>query len=255
MAAAFFGWSLGQWQAARQQIDIRREIAREIVHDDKLLQACMDDMRHQFTPGYRSSMPLARFDGEGDVLRMSQGEIFRTQCPTNLAIDGEGFFVLGSPDRPVFTRDGRFLWREGRLVDTGDRPVLGYPVDQPGRSRLGPIRVSLHEWSQVRFDSAGTVWGESVKRDAVTGQTTTTSTVLRRIALAWFENPTRLVRQGDTGFVPSLHSGPPNYGNAETGRLGVICPSSLELSNVDSYECQASIAALRMRAGLLTGKL
>jgi len=60
---------------------------------------------------------------------MKQGELLRGRSAYDLAIEGDGFFVLegGTPEDPVLTRDGRFtLDGGGRLVSAADgRAVLG----------------------------------------------------------------------------------------------------------------------------------
>lgn len=59
----------------------------------------------------------------------SQGNTQNTDVKTDLAIEGEGFFVI-SPDRGItrnFTRDGEFLFdADGNLVTTGGYVVQGW---------------------------------------------------------------------------------------------------------------------------------
>ena len=55
------------------------------------------------------------------------GTLLRTGNKTDLAIGGEGFFVIDTPWGNCYTRDGRFaLDRDGNLVTVaGNYPVLG----------------------------------------------------------------------------------------------------------------------------------
>ncbi|MGN8401317.1 flagellar hook-basal body complex protein, partial [Helicobacter pylori] len=59
----------------------------------------------------------------------SQGNIQNTDVKTDLAIQGDGFFII-SPDRGItrnFTRDGEFLFdSQGSLVTTGGLVVQGW---------------------------------------------------------------------------------------------------------------------------------
>lgn len=56
---------------------------------------------------------------------------------------------------------------------------------------------------------------------------------LGQVALANFNNPTGLIRMGNTTFVPSGNSGAANVGAAATGGRGTITAGYLEASNVD----------------------
>ena len=57
--------------------------------------------------------------------------------------------------------------------------------------------------------------------------------LVAQVAIAAFQNPNGLIRQGDTFFAASLSSGDPTLGEAGTGNRGLISPGSLEMSNVD----------------------
>ena len=59
------------------------------------------------------------------------------------------------------------------------------------------------------------------------------SQALGQLALARFNNPTGLLRKGNTSFAESLSSGSPNVGAATTGGRGSITAGYLEGSNVD----------------------
>lgn len=56
----------------------------------------------------------------------SQGGLQTTGATFDLAVEGQGFFKIGSPDGERYTRDGRFtLDNQGRLVTQAGLPVLG----------------------------------------------------------------------------------------------------------------------------------
>lgn len=61
------------------------------------------------------------------MIDFRQGALEMTENPLDLAIQGEGFFVVGDPANPSLTRDGRFTLRaDGTLVMASNgRPVLG----------------------------------------------------------------------------------------------------------------------------------
>lgn len=64
---------------------------------------------------------------------LTQGNIDATQKETDLAISGDGYFVLRGSDGESFTRDGSFHFdREGYLVTNDNQRVQGYQADEEG---------------------------------------------------------------------------------------------------------------------------
>lgn len=73
---------------------------------------------------------------------MIQGNIDQTEKATDLAISGDGYFVLRGSDGETFTRDGSFHFdKDGFLVTNDDRRVQGYQTDERGRliNQIGDI--------------------------------------------------------------------------------------------------------------------
>ena len=101
-----------------------------------------------------------RFVRDVTLMRdMRQGPIAMTGNPLDVAIEGDGFFMVEGPNGPLFTRDGAFtLTGDGRLVTGDGRAVLnsgGTPIvfDAQGESpvigRDGVIRVAGVEAGQI----------------------------------------------------------------------------------------------------------
>jgi flagellar basal-body rod protein FlgF len=71
----------------------------------------------------------------GDRLSMAQGALQQTGNPLDLAIDGQGFFLVQTANGPRYTRDGSFhRARNGQLVTAAGEPVLsaaGRPIPLP----------------------------------------------------------------------------------------------------------------------------
>lgn len=69
----------------------------------------------------------------------SQGDLENTGSPLDVAIRGEGFFVVDGPEGPVFTRNGHFnVDQQGQLTTADGLPVLGSggaPIIIPGDSK------------------------------------------------------------------------------------------------------------------------
>jgi flagellar hook protein FlgE len=61
-----------------------------------------------------------------------QGGIENTGVPTNVAIQGSGFFVVGDPSQRSYTRAGNFSFdANGMLVTADGQPVQGYTATDP----------------------------------------------------------------------------------------------------------------------------
>lgn len=66
----------------------------------------------------------------GTYTDFSTGEIQVTRNPLDVAIDGEGMFVVNTPQGERYTRSGEFnLDSQGRLVTSGGFPVQGQGGD------------------------------------------------------------------------------------------------------------------------------
>jgi flagellar basal-body rod protein FlgF/flagellar basal-body rod protein FlgG len=78
----------------------------------------------------------------GDRLNLGQGSLQQTGNPLDLAIEGEGFFQVQTPNGPRYTRDGGFhRTPQGQLVTAASEPVLssnGQPIAvPPGQVSVG----------------------------------------------------------------------------------------------------------------------
>ena len=78
----------------------------------------------------------------GDRLTMTQGAITDTGNPLDLAIEGQGFFMVQTPNGLRYTRDGSFhRLPNGQMVTQADEPVLsvagGPVVIPPGEISVG----------------------------------------------------------------------------------------------------------------------
>ena len=71
----------------------------------------------------------------GDKLNLSQGALQQTGNPLDLAVEGEGFFRIQTPDGLRYTRDGGFhRAANGQLVNAAGALVLstaGQPIAVP----------------------------------------------------------------------------------------------------------------------------
>lgn len=74
---------------------------------------------------------------------LNQGNIDSTEKVTDLAISGDGYFVLKGSDGETYTRDGSFHFdREGYLVTNDNQRIQGFTTDEQGRivNKTGDIK-------------------------------------------------------------------------------------------------------------------
>jgi flagellar basal body rod protein FlgG len=191
------------------------------------------NLAHAATPGYRRrglshetfDRVLSRAANTGPLMgtQVSQGyTVFRpgalqqTGNPTDLALDGDSFFVLQGPDGPVFTRNGAFRrGAGGELQNQSGLPVLG---------TVAPVVIPANA-SRITVGRDGTVQADG----AAVGQ----------LQLARFSNAERLISNGTTFFRD-----PGNAGRG-TGNSPVL-QGYREASNVEpANEMVAMIAGSR----------
>jgi flagellar basal body rod protein FlgG len=137
------------------------------------------------TPGYKSDdvtsesfeSLLARIvqpdtpgtgaEGAGRKFDLGQGTLTTTGVPTDMALDGDGFFVLDGPDGPLYTRAGRFsrdaqgMLRspDGLSVQGSDGQPLVVPqgtvsVGSDGTISAGTPPISVGQVRVVTLDPA-----------------------------------------------------------------------------------------------------
>lgn len=74
----------------------------------------------------------------------SQGSIVQTESATDLAITGDGFFVVNGVDGQSYTRNGAFHFdKDGALINADGYKVMGFQADAKGKitSKMGEISV------------------------------------------------------------------------------------------------------------------
>ena len=147
----------------------------------------------------------------------SQGNIFQTESPLDVAIQGRGFFQILRPDGSIgYTRDGEFQVNSQGQVVTAD----GFAV-QPSLTVSDDVQT-------LSIGSDGVV-------SAVTAGSTT-PTQLGSFQLVDFINPGGLEPIGLNLFVETGASGSPQSGAPGTGGLGTLVQGAIESSNVNVVE-------------------
>lgn len=175
------------------------------------------------TPGFKKDIPVYRsFSNilqrriknqesqarvEATFTDFSQGEIESTEGSLDLAIKGDGFFTLLTPQGIAYTRAGNFtLDKTGRIVTAEGYFLLG---------KNGPISVSGSGKSRLEVNSKGDV--------IVDG------TVVDRIRVQVFPKPSSFLYKQGKNLFKSIATVP------TVGKGGTydIKQGYVELSNVD----------------------
>ena len=112
--------------------------ANRVTFQEELNQVLRDATKPSGAIGGRNPMTVGLGVSVGTVDTLfSQGAVENTERATDLAIQGEGFFVLSDGTRRLFTRAGNFvLDAEGRLV----HPSTGYVLQGKLANEDGEIR-------------------------------------------------------------------------------------------------------------------
>jgi len=108
-------------------------VARSLEHRTKNIDVVANNLANINTTGYKREVPFSEYIdefGQSYIKKISsqqQGETVLTSNPLDMAIYGDGFFVVKDDDgNTELTRDGRFkISDEGYLVDVNGKKVMG----------------------------------------------------------------------------------------------------------------------------------
>lgn len=121
------------------------------------------------------------------VRDMSEGVLFHSDNPLDLAISGDGYFAIKTEEGERYTRQGTFLLDgDGRIVTTVGQPVLN--------DRNRPIVVPPNSGA-VEIAQDGTV---SARDPILQGQ----NVILGRLKVVGFENDWQLKREANGLYRP-----------------------------------------------------
>lgn len=166
--------------------------------------------------------------------RFTQGAINATGNPDDLAISGQGFFIVRDPKTGAdyATRAGNFTVDQNNYLVLNGMRVQGY--SDAGLTTVGDIQIdnvgnsagstaSVKNWN---FDSSGNI--------VVTLADGTPSFTRGQVLLQNFTSPQMLVKEGDSLFSGITLAGPLAQPAApNTNGVGKLQVGALESSNVD----------------------
>lgn len=175
------------------------------------------------------------------------GSLQPTDRDLDLAIEGEGFFIVSEDKAGLvqrYTRDGAFFKdTEGNLTTSSGLRVLGYGITGGGQYTqdvsdivVGTSLVNMvipelidvggneHKLEAFSIDSAGLISAVYDNGDLY---------YLGRLAIAKFNNTGALQKLGGNAYTSTTNSGPAQTGGAAEEGFGIIRQGNLEMSNVD----------------------
>jgi flagellar basal-body rod protein FlgF len=161
---------------------------------------------HQvFSEALTPSLTALSSDSEISQTLFSQGEIQRSGNLLDLAIEGEGFFKIKTPEGIRYSRNGNLrLTQEGVLVQSNGFPVLG---------KNGEITL---KGSKVAVEKDGTIKVDGETQD--------------QLALVTFADLKGLLKQGKSLFKLETEQ------EEKAAEGGQILQGAQEGSNVNSME-------------------
>ena len=190
-----------------------------------------NNLANASTDGFKAERVFGQMLGDATTAAQTAtdlraGTLRETSNALDLAIGGEGFFVVGTPSGERYTRGGSFQLDAGRqLVDAQGNVVLGTAAD----GSTGPMVLPT---GAVTVDRAGTV--------SVDGKAVATLRLERPAPGA------RLTHEGGTLFVPD-GSGQPVAAADRLVRQGALEESNVSPigSLVDMIAVQRAYASVQ----------
>ena len=169
---------------------------------------------------------------------MSQGSVSPTEKELDVAIRGEGYFMVQLPDgRTAYTRDGTFERDSSGLLVNVDGYQIEPGITIPDGARSVSISADGMVEAYLNNDSSPTQLGQ--------------------IQLARFVNKAGLESLGDNLFGETASSGPAQMGTPNSDGVGNVMQGYLEMANVNAVtEIADLIAAQRayeMNARVISG--
>ena len=179
------------------------------------------NLANALTPGFRAQrVEQGTVTGGGTRVATTrshprEGAFQKTDSTVDLAIQGDGFFRLQTPEGVRLTRTGSFsVDSEGTVVDAQGAPLTPLVQVPDGTSALA-----------IGGDGKVTALGAGGTEQEV-----------GRIELVSVANPQGLVQEGGNRLVPGPSTGEMAQGTPGQNGLGTLVSGFLEGSNVDWIE-------------------
>ena len=159
----------------------------------------------------------------------TQGASQNTGRATDVAIQGDGFFVVDAGGQEAYTRGGAFsIDSAGNLVGPGGELAMGWNGEpgtfDPETDDLEVLNFDPEDYTDISIGADGMVTGRNEDEELEE---------LGQMAMARFPNVEGLERQGNGLFLDSPASGDAIIDAPGENGLGTLQAGTLEMSNVD----------------------
>lgn len=177
--------------------------------------------------------------------QFTQGAVSRTGVQTDLAVSGEGFFIVRDPiaGSEYATRSGDFRLDEtGHLITNRGFRVQGFidsVTDKDDLTNVGDIVIDMQNPPpSLTITPGATISSFSIDNEGIlTVRLSDGNQYIRgQILLQSFQDPQALMKEGGNLYSGISNAGPAGGGVPQapgTSGLGRIQSGALELSNVD----------------------
>ncbi|WGK69831.1 flagellar hook-basal body protein [Candidatus Haliotispira prima] len=173
----------------------------------EMLISRLNDQVQRLPIGSIDNAPVIGMMGTGvesnqTFIDFSQGSLVETEHPYDLGLEGQGFFVVETPQGERYTRNGEFiLGKEGYLETKDGLRVLG---------ENGPIQLKLHNF---RIDRSGDIFYNPVLQDDPQRLVSERDSIaqgreelLDTLKIVGFDRPQHLEKMGSSLFKPAYES-------------------------------------------------
>ncbi len=172
--------------------------------------------------GAATTTPMHGTKSAQNYTTFTAGDPQYTGNPLEVALQGDGFFVLDGPNGPLYTRNGQFLLNnQGELASHNGSLVSGVN---------GPLRIPANT-AAITIAQDGTVQADN--------------TAVGKLRVVSFDDPRQLVRAGTTlfeapaGVEPQTSGSAVRQGYREGSNVQVIDEMVQMISGMRQYEAAA----------------
>jgi flagellar basal-body rod protein FlgF len=212
---------------------------------ERRMEMISNNLANALTPGYKTSKPIVNMVEDTSTpsspdqsaptymytmesyIHFSNAPLVETKSALDVAIEGDGFFVVSTKEGNMYTRNGKFtLDQEKRLVTLEGTPVLG---------QNGEITIDGRQGGDVRIENDGSIFVDRILVD--------------RLKIADFTDKTGLRNYGENKFVNTNSAAPEitpdnftvRQGFYEASNVNVMSEMVDMISTLRAYEAYTKV--------------